>query len=79
MGEHWYSNLEVLHSSPGPVKVFFATFSNRLKVRSQFFPCLYEMNENQTLLDREEHWYGNPEVSGLSPGPVKVFFANFSN
>ena len=20
----------------------------------------------------EEHWYGNPEVSGSSPGPVKL-------
>ena len=27
----------------------------------------------------EECWYGNPEVSGSSPGSVKVFFANFSN
>ena len=26
----------------------------------------------------EERWYGDPEVSGSSPGPVKVFFANFS-
>ena len=23
----------------------------------------------------EEHWYGNSEVSGSSPGPVKVLFA----
>ena len=26
-----------------------------------------------------ECWRGNPEVSGLSPGPVKVFFAIFKN
>ena len=25
----------------------------------------------------EERWYVNPEVSGSSPGPVKVFFAIF--
>ena len=26
-----------------------------------------------------ERWYGNPEVSDLSAGPVKVFFAIFRN
>ena len=24
-----------------------------------------------------EHWYGNPEVSGLSPGSVRFYFAVF--
>jgi hypothetical protein len=23
------------------------------------------------IAQMEEHWYGNPEVSGSSPGPVK--------
>ena len=26
-----------------------------------------------------ERWYVNPEVSGLSPSPVNVFFAIFGN
>ena len=31
------------------------------------------------IAQMDEHWYGNPEVSGSSPGPVKFSLPIFQN
>ena len=52
MEERWYVNPEDPGSSPGPVKVFFANFTNWFKFPSQSFPCLFEK-----LLPRQRKGY----------------------
>ena len=38
------------------------------------FPLLQDFSK-----EMKERWYVKPEVSGSSPGPVKVFFAIFED